>query len=213
MEEAAANMINTEIITQKTIESGLSYPQYRELIAELLVQGKVTGAKQSPARLEFTQLNIQRMNRLDKTTALQAGLAMKAASLQQKQTWVLLAEGWCGDCAQIVPVIAKVAFAGNGKIDLRIINPADHPEVMNAYTTNGALSVPKMIVLDENQNEIAVWGPRPNMAQQIMLNWKNSENRISWDDFEKELHTWYAKDRTQSIQEELAALASWHSSM
>lgn len=203
-------MIAAKSITKEIISTGLSYHEYRALIASLFAEGKVTGLKQTPARLEFTSLNMQRMNRLDKTVTLLPELAARAATLRRKQTWVLLSQGWCGDCAQLVPVIAKIAEAGGEMIDLRIINPDEQPEVMDAYRTNGSLSVPKLVILDAvSLEELATWGPRPAPAQKIMLDWKHSENPVSWADFEKELHTWYAKDKTLTTQEEFLGLPSW----
>lgn len=203
-------MIAAKSITKEIVSAGLGYKEYRAFIGQLLAEGKVTGKKQTPMLVEFTSLNIQRMNRLDKTVTLLPELAARAATLRKKQTWILLAQGWCGDCAQLVPVIAKIAEAGGEMIDLRIINPDDQPEVMEAYRTNGALSVPKLVILDAaSLEELATWGPRPAPAQKILLDWKHAENPVSWEEFEKTLHTWYAKDKTVTTQEEFLELASW----
>lgn len=186
-----------------------NYAGYRSEIDALLAEGKVTGHTQTPERLEFTKLNIQRMNRMDKTIVLIPELVEKVSHLTKPQVWVMLAHGWCGDCAQLVPLFAKVASVSNGKIDLRLVNPDENPEIMDAYSTNGSRSVPKLVLLDAGDfNVLSTWGPRPAPAQEIMYKWKQSEGKISKPDFEMELHTWYSKDRTITTQKELADLLS-----
>lgn len=198
------------VITPEIISAGLTYADWRELIVKLLAEGKVTGVRQDTLRLEFTGLNIQRMNRIDKTISVIPSLAEKAKQITRNQTWILLAQGWCGDCAQLVPVIEKIASVSD-KIDLRILNPDDYPAVMDACLTNGARSVPKLIILDSETKEcLATWGPRPKPAQQIMLDWKASEGKVSWEDFEKNLHTWYTKDKSLTTQAEFEALEIWN---
>lgn len=189
---------------------GDSYSEYRNKIDILLAEGKVTGEKQSEALVEFTKLNIQRMNRLDKTLLLIPELQEKIASTKRKMQWVMLAQGWCGDCAQLVPLFGKIAEQSQGKVELVIINPDERNDLMERFTTNGARSVPKVAIIDADNGEVLeTLGPRPKPAQEIMLKWKAANGAISKDDFEKELHTWYAKDKTLTTQQELAVLSVW----
>lgn len=194
-------------LEEKILLEALAYEEYRHEIDSLLQQGKVTGNTQSVERLEFTKLNIQRMNRLDKTVMLIPELKQAIDALPLHQTWIMLAHGWCGDCAQLIPVFAKVAAESKGKISLHLLNPDQYPEVMEAYSTNGSHAVPKLVMLQESTQEVlGMWGPRPAPAQAIMRKWKASEGKISKSDFEMELHTWYAKDRTNTTQQELVSL-------
>lgn len=189
---------------------GDNYRSYRDKIDSLLADGKVTGEKQSEALVEFTKLNIQRMNRLDKTLALLPELERKIVNTQRKMQWVMLAQGWCGDCGQLVPLFGKIAELSQGKVELVIVNPDERNDLMERFATNGARSVPKVALLDaESGMLLGTWGPRPKPAQEIMLKWKDSNGAISKDDFEKELHTWYAKDKTLTTQTELAQLNIW----
>ncbi len=78
---------------------------------------------------------------------------------------------------------------------------------MDKYLTNGARAIPKLIAVNETMNkETFVWGPRPFPAQELLRNWKNNPAGKSWGEFEKELHSWYAKDKTQTIQSEFLDL-------
>lgn len=199
-----------QVITPEIIAAGQTYVQYRAYIEELLAEGKVTGVRQDQLRLDFTKLNIQRMNRIDKTISVQPSLAEKGKQITRNQTWILLSQGWCGDCAQVVPILVKIA-AVSDKINLRILNPDEYPQVMEMLLTNGAQAVPKLMMLDtETMDVIAIWGPRPQPAQQIMLDWKNAgADKISWEDFEKNLHNWYTKDKSLTTQAEFELLPIW----
>lgn len=46
---------------------GVTYADYRNLIYRLFLEGKTIGKTQIEKLVEFTKLNIQRMNRLDRT--------------------------------------------------------------------------------------------------------------------------------------------------
>ena len=199
------------MITQEIISRAYSYVSYRELINHLVAENKTSGEKQTPARIEFTNLNIHRMNRLDKTIQLQPELVQTIQKMKCKQTWLVLSEPWCGDSAQIIPSLEKMAISSIGKIELKILFRDENPLVMDCVLTNGTRSVPKIIAVDSESLEmLGTWGPRPNPAQQIMLHWKANQDKISWDDFEKELHTWYAHDKSQTIQKEfISVIEEW----
>ena len=51
-------------------KEALDYPSYRNLVDELLAQGQTTGPDDSEAMLHYTKMNVQRMNRVDKTAVL-----------------------------------------------------------------------------------------------------------------------------------------------
>lgn len=191
----------------KIFKSALSYSEYRELVDHLVAVGKTTGSNQSEKLLEFTKLNIHRMNRLDKTIKAPELVADFFQSNNKQFQWLLIGDAWCGDCAQIIPIINKVAEASNGKINFKIISRDTFPELIELYHTNGSKAIPKLLVIDNETNDATCsWGPRPNPAQEIMLNWKKNQDKIAWEDFEKELHLWYARDKGVSIINELLSL-------
>ena len=73
---------------------------------------------------------------------------------------LVIAEDWCGDASNTVPVVAKLADAVPG-LELRVILRDANPEVMDRYLTNGSRSIPVVIALDENYQELGHWGPGP----------------------------------------------------
>jgi hypothetical protein len=150
---------------------------------------------------EFTKLNLTRMKRIYKTMKVETRLQLLLKEMNKAQTWYVITEAWCGDSAQSLPAIARLAEL-NSSIELRIIMRDYNPDMMQKYLTNGSASIPKLFAVDANGIELFVWGPRPKEAQDILMNWKANPDGKTWLQFEKELHTWYAKDKTQSLQNE-----------
>lgn len=178
---------------------------YSEFIGwvEKLVDSKLTsGNNQNEKLIEFTKLNFFRMNRLYKTINIEETLTIEIDSLVEAQKWVIITEAWCGDSAQILPILAKISSSSNNKIELQIILRDLNPKTMDKYLTNGSKSIPKLIAFDNNGNEIFTWGPRPAQAQKLFNAWKQS-NDLTWDEFEIQLHKCYTQDKGLSIQNEI----------
>lgn len=185
-----------------------SYKEFIQLVKNLFNQNRVTGAEQSEAKLEATKINIQRFDRIYKNTVLSEELTQTIKSIKNPQVWYLIVEGWCGDCAQIVPVVAKISEA-NPYIELKLVIRDENPEFMDSYLTNGGKSVPKLVCYDKQTgNEVAQWGPRPQKIQEKVKALKTSNPEISHDEFVLNVHTWYAQDKTQSIQNDFILLFS-----
>lgn len=192
-------------LTHTYIDSAYSCESYRNLIDDLLSEGLTTGPKQSEALFKYTQLNRQRMHRLDKTTVLIPELVSAAEQLDRSYFWLILTEGWCGDAAQLVPVFEQVAAVSAGNIRTRYFLRDEHPAFMDAHLTNGGRAIPKLVVVDaDTLEEVAEWGPRPAPAQELY--WSMKEDGIPFDELSARLHTWYAKDKTHTTQIELLEL-------
>lgn len=190
------------IITRDLFDSGYSYEAYRNLVDVALSNSKTTGPVQSTELTTYTKLNVQRMNRLDKTVVLNEDLIYHARVIAEKQYWLVITEGWCGDAAQSLPVIAKLAEVNN-LIDLRFILRDEHLEIMDQFLTNGTRSIPKLIVMNKDFAVLKHWGPRPQIAHAMVLALKASGR--PHDEWVEEVHAWYAQDKTKSLQEELVA--------
>lgn len=178
-----------------------SYDEFYEWVLELVIAGKTSGSNQTEALSEFTALNAQRMSRLNKTLILHPELISILQNITQPQQWVVITEAWCGDSAQSLPVIARIA-AVSEKINLKIVLREENPELMDKFLTNGSRSIPKLVSYDLEGEELFTWGPRPAAAQEIFMAWKKEPAGRDWKAFEKELHTWYARDKSLSLQKE-----------
>ena len=189
------------MITQEVIDSGMSYETYRELIDDLLRQGKTTGSDHAVVMLEYTKMNVHRMNRLDKTIELSHALMEELSSVKRPVTWMVLTEAWCGDAAQNIPILAKMATASSN-IDLKLILRDENVEIMDQYLTNGGRAIPKLIMLDEHLSELGTWGPRPTEVQQMVLDNKR-DAKLPYAEFAKVVQKWYAQDKGKSLQREI----------
>lgn len=195
-------MLNYSNIFDK---QALAYNSYRSLVDELLAQGETTGPDNSEAMLHYTKMNVQRMNRVDKTTVLSEELLSTLQNIKGKYLFLVITEGWCGDAAQIVPIINKIASAAPDKFDLRFTLRDKNLPLIDAHLTNGGRAIPVLLVLDEQGNLVLPkWGPRPAVLQNLMLEWKNEG--VVMPELAEKLHGWYAKDKTASTQKELNEL-------
>ena len=75
---------------------------------------------------------------------------------------------------------------------------------MNAYLTNGARSIPRLIQLDAHLNVTGIWGPRPTAVQKLVKELKS--NPATATGYANELHLWYAKNKQQELEKEVAQL-------
>jgi thioredoxin-like negative regulator of GroEL len=190
----------------KALQKEYSYPEYRKLIVDLLVEDKVTGIEQSEDLLNYSALNETRMHRLDKTITILAENTALLQSLKNNYIWLVLSEGWCGDAAQILPVLHKMALASLGKIELKIVLRDENEPLMNLFLTNGAKAVPKVIVLDKaTLNVEANWGPRPAGAVHLIQEYKEQFGKID-ETVKTNLQLWYLHDKGISTQNEITNL-------
>lgn len=198
------------LIDEELIESAYSYDEYRTLIKDLLGQGKTTGPNQSDAYVNYTKLNDKRMDRLDKTVTLLDDVKEELQNLDQQWIWLVLTEAWCGDAAQNVPVM-KVMAEQTDNIDLKLILRDENPEIMNQVLTNGSKSIPKLICLDAETLEVlGAWGPRPEPAQQMVLDWKEQPEG-DYHELAKQLQRWYNANSNETMEREFISLINeWH---
>lgn len=193
-------------VTHEVIEKGFSYSEFVQFTQQLVEEKRTTGANQSEAYLEYTQMCLQRMNRWNKTAKVSAKMTHLMESLQESQIWLIITEAWCGDGAQSIPYLAKLAEL-NPKIKLRIIMRDEYPEIMDAYLTNGARSIPKLVAFSEDLKvELFTWGPKPLYLMNRHKEYKHDSKGLSYSGFLEEIHLWYAKNKNQDLEAELFPL-------
>ncbi|MFX1516059.1 MAG: thioredoxin family protein [Promethearchaeota archaeon] len=132
----------------KIFEKGITYEEYlkkSEKHLERMKDGWITSEKEIN---NFNQAQISRMN--------------------EKMLILCIGENWCGDCANGVPVIAKLAdvfdnwdFRINGLTFLS-------EEIKMEYTTAGRLKIPIVIFADEDGDEIIRWVERPTRSYHLL---------------------------------------------
>ena len=197
-------MRNKVHFSPEQITRSYSFDAYKSLVADLVTQGKTSGPEQREDLVHYTELNARRMKRIEKTTTLTADLMGTLSQLNESLTWIVISEAWCGDAAQIVPVIAAIAEKSE-RIEMNIILRDEHLAVMDQYLTNGGRSIPKLICLDQQFQEVFTWGPRPKKIQEVVLETK-AEGITDHAVLVERIQNAYNQDKTASIQFELNEL-------
>lgn len=194
-----------EDLIKKGLEKSYSYTEYRALVSELAEKNESTGPEQSEALSQYTQLNNSRMRRWDKTLKFSDEVVAKIKSVDQKISWLVLSESWCGDASPALPVMNKIAEI-NPNISLSIILRDENLDIMNQFLTNGGMSIPKLIAIDKKDDTVvATWGPRSIKATKLVEDYKTVHGSLT-PEFKQDLQVFYNKDKGQSILEDLLLL-------
>jgi hypothetical protein len=201
-------------IDLKNLSSILTYTEYLNSIHDLLSKGDVSsqGTYTGEQMLNYTKHNVEIMARLDETAKLRPETISQLNKIDKPFTWLVLTEGWCGDAAQIMPVLEKMA-AQNSQIKHGILLRDENLDIMDAFLTDEGRSIPKLIVLDEKGNVQGSWGPRPSALHQIVMQQKakllslpKEERKAYFNIVKTEVQQWYDNDETRSIQREVLAI-------
>jgi hypothetical protein len=200
-------------IDKRFLAESMTYTGYLEMVRQLLSQNKTTGPNQSEAMIHYTDMSVRRMDRLNRTVKLLPELDAAALEWQDKPTvWLTITEGWCGDAAHALPVIHRLA-ENHAHITLRCILRDKYPELIEQFLTNGSRSIPVVLVTDPDSGEVyCVWGPRPAPAQNLVMKGRDAmqaiedetERKAFYQNLQIELQKWYARDKTRTLQLELA---------
>jgi thiol-disulfide isomerase/thioredoxin len=194
-----------EQIINDSLAKSMSYQAYRELMAKMVENESTTGNDKSQDMVDYTKLNEQRMRRWDKTLKVSDVSKEELANIDSKQTWLVLAESWCGDAAHIIPVFNKLAELNNN-INFRVVLRDENDDLMNLFLTNGGKSIPKLILIDDATNKVInSFGPRPAEATKLILDYKAKHGVIT-PEIKEELQQWYNKDKGQSVISDLMNL-------
>ena len=192
-------------IISESLKKSTSYQDYRALVTDLTTNKSTTGAEKTEALVNYTMLNDRRMKRWDKTVKVPDTIKAKIEGATKKQTWLVITESWCGDAAHIMPVINKVADLTD-KIDYKVVLRDENEALMNQFLTNGGKSIPKLIVVDnETQEVVSSFGPRPEVATKMVNDYKTEHGTLT-PEFKEDLQRWYNKDKGQSTLEDLVSL-------
>ncbi len=151
----------------------------------------------------YAAINLQRASRIARSYTPGGEITAAVQALPGPQLWGVLSEVWCGDSAQVIPYLARIA-AIRGDITFRVIVRDENPDIMNRYLTNGTRSIPKLIVWNACAEELFTWGPRPAGAQAVVD--EALAACVPKPERLERLHLWYGRDRGKSIEAEIAAL-------
>lgn len=177
----------------------MDYPAYRRVL-----QAKADGLIEpgDEEHGDYFRLNEQRMRRVEKTYTVSPDLA-ESLRLLPPQFWMVITEAWCGDSAQNIPYLAKMAEQ-NENITQRFLLRDKNLDVMDEFLTDGKRQIPKLIALDPTGRELFRWGPRPAEGQELFM--REKAEGVPIDQVKQDLHLWYGRNRGAAIEAEMKTL-------
>jgi hypothetical protein len=189
----------------KSLFNSYTYLEYKKIVSDFLSEGKSTGNEQSEDLLHYSTLNESRLKRLDKTITVPDEISVKLKALEREYIWLVIAEGWCGDAAQILPILNKMALETD-QIDLKIVFRDLNDDLMNHFLTNGARAIPKLIIIDKASGKVCNhWGPRPKGASDLIKKYKEQFGIVD-EEAKSQLQLWYLHDKGFSTQNEVIGM-------
>ncbi len=175
----------------------MNYTEYKQLFEEILANPTYYSKE---SYMEYTRLNRSRMKRWDKLLVLDEKLSTILKAITSPQKWIIITEPWCGDAAHVIPFLVRMTEL-NELISYDIQLRDSEPFLIDNYLTNGSKSIPKLIIKDESDTDLFVWGPRPKGAAEVLSNLK-AENADA-ETTKVAIQNWYNADKGISLTEEL----------
>jgi glutaredoxin-related protein len=183
----------------------MNFEDYLNYFEQIILHPEQYPVYQDPNYYNYAKLNWSRTNRwLNKFEPSDDTKAVIAA-IKEPQTWIIITEPWCGDAAHSVPQLINIAES-NPNIKVEIHLRDEEPFLIDNYLTNGGKSIPKLVIRNEKNEDIAVWGPRPEKLQEVFLQWKSEG--IEFDGIKESLQKWYNTDKGVEIQNDIVKLLS-----
>lgn len=184
---------------QKFWQNAVTYETYLIRAEESIAHPKTQAEKDFH---EYYKLGVQRMNRMYKSYRPHPE---ELAELEKKGfsgRILIISEPWCGDASQAIPVISKF-FSKN---EIRISYRDQEPSLIDNFLTNGSKSIPIVIFLDEQFNEVAHWGPRPAFGRELFAKHKSNPQAYTQEELHNDLQVYYAKNKGKDTIAEILKL-------
>ncbi len=180
----------------------MNYDQYRQLFDEILKDPHPDPPYHKESYMNYVRLNRTRMKRWDKQMDLDENFLKQLKQIDQPQHWVIITEPWCGDAAHVIPFLVRMAEE-NENITYDIQLRDSEPFLIEQYLNDGKKSIPRVIIRDEGNNDLFVWGPRPQEAQMLLDQMKDQGSDS--ESTKIALQNWFNHDKGISLTGELAA--------
>jgi len=172
------------------------------------MEGLLNYEKEYAAGVTYTQMleqavaNREMWQSLHDRAVVPAETIAEVNALPGRWRLLVISEDWCGDAFNTVPYIARLAEAADN-LELRIIGRDANPHVIDAHLTRGSRSIPVAILLDENGNERAWWGPRPAPLQEWFY---ETGRQMPPTERYREMRRWYVLDKGLTTLSEVVGM-------
>ena len=183
----------------------MDFITYQQIFQQILSDPNPQGLYEDPDYLNYTKLNWSRQQRWLKNGILNEGLAIIIENIREEQNWTIITEPWCGDAAHIIPFLHRLSEL-NPLIKVNYQLRDKEPFLIEHYLTNGSKSIPKFIIADNKNNDLAVWGPRPAACQALYF--QLLKDHVDMEQKKIALQQWYNTDKGVTLQKELAVILS-----
>jgi hypothetical protein len=112
-------------------------------------------------------MNRERFEENQRTLELNSDDVAYFAQRAQPLQVLVLAEDWCGDVINNLPVLFKLAEA-SGKLNVRVFLRDQNLDIMDQYLNRGEhRSIPVFVFFDEDFREIGHWIERPALISEL----------------------------------------------
>lgn len=172
----------------------ISFEQYVKDIEDEILSDK---------NLEFKpyfELNKKRMDRILNTYLVKEAQMKQFDGLNYSGKLLIITEGWCGDAAQSLPVIYRFF---KKFLEIKIVYRDQNEDLMNQYLTNDSKSIPIVLILNEDKEVVAHWGPRPEFGNELFRHYKNNEETYPKEKLMEDMQMAYNKDKGVAIIDEM----------
>lgn len=80
---------------------------------------------------------------------------------------LVISEDWCGDAMMNIPILKHISEALN--LEVHVFHRDENTDLIDQYLTNGtARSIPIFVFLNDNFEQVSVWGPRAKQVQHFV---------------------------------------------
>ena len=188
---------------KKYWNKAISFDEYFKKTEEIVNKKEEELTDDEKKMLKYYQLGVQRMSRMIKIYKPNEEQLQKLSEKNFKGKFLIISEGWCGDAGQTVPA---VSLFFQGKNEVRIIYRDENLDLIDQFLTNGTRSIPIVIILDENDNVITHWGPRPAHGAELLKKHKTDPKNDTKEQFYNDIQVYYSKNRGIDVINEILEL-------
>lgn len=188
---------------KKYWNEAISFEEYFKKTEEIINKNEAELTAHEREMLEYYRLGVQRMSRMMKVYKPDENQLKTLEQKNFKGKILIITEGWCGDAGQTVPAVS-LFFEGINEV--RLAYRDQNPELIDQFLTNGTRSIPIVVILDENEEVIAHWGPRPAYGIELLKKHKADPEAYPKSQFYNDLQVYYAKNRGLDVINEILDL-------
>lgn len=104
---------------------------------------------------------------------------------------LVISEDWCGDAMMNLPILKRISESL--QLEVRVFHRDEDTNLIDQYLTNGtARSIPIFIFMNDQFEQVSVWGPRAREAQEFVTQLRaeklSPKDAHNYEDKEKEVH-------------------------